>query len=127
MPDSRLREIHDTPIDGIILMGAGGTATMFEPACERMIGDAAAEIVGSDVKPPTPPPHHGEHDRYPENCRKTGRMFQRLDGDGKYPGVEAGLAICRRVAGQYGGELESVDCVEGASIELALPRAPVFA
>jgi light-regulated signal transduction histidine kinase (bacteriophytochrome) len=51
-------------------------------------------------------------------------MFQRLNGEGAYPGVGAGLAICRRIARRHGGELSFLDCAEGACIELTLPRAP---
>lgn len=51
-------------------------------------------------------------------------MFQRLNGEGAYPGVGAGLAICRRIARRHGGDVRFLDCADGACIELALPRAP---
>jgi light-regulated signal transduction histidine kinase (bacteriophytochrome) len=51
-------------------------------------------------------------------------MFRRLNADTAYPGVGAGLAICRRIARRHGGDLEFLDCPEGACIELALPQAP---
>jgi light-regulated signal transduction histidine kinase (bacteriophytochrome) len=50
-------------------------------------------------------------------------MFQRLNGEDAYPGVGAGLAICRRIARRHGGEARFIDCAEGACFELALPRA----
>jgi light-regulated signal transduction histidine kinase (bacteriophytochrome) len=49
-------------------------------------------------------------------------MFRRLNGESAYPGVGAGLAICRRVARRHGGEVRFLDCAEGACVELALPR-----
>jgi light-regulated signal transduction histidine kinase (bacteriophytochrome) len=49
------------------------------------------------------------------------RMFLRLNGEDAYPGVGAGLAICRRIARRHGGEAMFVDCTDGACIELALP------
>jgi light-regulated signal transduction histidine kinase (bacteriophytochrome) len=48
-------------------------------------------------------------------------MFQRLNGENAYPGVGAGLAICRRIARRHAGEATFLDCACGACIELALP------
>ena len=73
MTESRLRAIVDTAIDGIILMDAGGKVTMFTPACERMFGYAAQEIIEGDVKVLMPPPYHGEHDQYLDNYQRTGQ------------------------------------------------------
>jgi signal transduction histidine kinase len=49
-------------------------------------------------------------------------MFRRLNSAGAYPGVGAGLAICRRIARRHGGEAKFVDCEEGACLEFALPH-----
>jgi signal transduction histidine kinase len=49
-------------------------------------------------------------------------MFRRLNGGDVYPGVGAGLAICRRIARRHGGEARFVDCSEGACVELVVPR-----
>jgi light-regulated signal transduction histidine kinase (bacteriophytochrome) len=54
------------------------------------------------------------------------RMFHRLNGENAYPGVGAGLAICRRIARRHGGEVSFLDCAEGACVELALPHGPVL-
>ena len=51
------------------------------------------------------------------------RMFRRLHGANAYPGVGAGLAICRRIARLHGGEATFLDSAEGACVELALPHA----
>jgi PAS domain S-box-containing protein len=69
---SRLRAVVDTAVDGVILMNAGGTVTMFNPACERIFGYAAEEIVGGDVKRLMPSPYRDEHDQYLENYQRTG-------------------------------------------------------
>lgn len=53
---------------------------------------------------------------------KAFQMFHRLNGEGAFPGVGAGLAICRRIARRHGGALTFLDRAEGACIELALPR-----
>ena len=73
MAESRLQAIVDTAVDGIILMDTSGMVTMFNPACERMFGYSALEIIGGDVKQLMPEPFHGEHDQYLENYRNTGR------------------------------------------------------
>lgn len=72
MNKSRLRAIVDTAVDGIILMDARGVVTMFNPACERIFGYAADEIVGGDIKQLMPSPYRDEHDQYLENYRRTG-------------------------------------------------------
>ena len=58
----------------------------------------------------------------PAYREKAFRMFHRLNGEGAYPGVGAGLTIARRIARRHGGEVAFVDCDEGACIELSLPR-----
>ncbi len=62
----------------------------------------------------------------PEFRAKTFEMFRRLNPETAYPGVGTGLAISRRIARRHGGDLEFLDCPDGACIELALPRAPAF-
>ena len=49
-------------------------------------------------------------------------MFRRLNSADAYPGVGAGLAICRRIARRHGGEARFVDCDEGACLEFAVPH-----
>jgi light-regulated signal transduction histidine kinase (bacteriophytochrome) len=49
------------------------------------------------------------------------RMFLRLNSEEAYPGVGAGLAICRRIARRHGGEATFLDCASGACVELTLP------
>src|SRR5579872_5375 len=71
MPESRLHAVVNTAVDGIILMDAGVSITMFNHACERMFGYGAAEIVGGDVKQLMPPPYRDEHDQYLDNYRRT--------------------------------------------------------
>jgi light-regulated signal transduction histidine kinase (bacteriophytochrome) len=54
---------------------------------------------------------------------KAFRIFQRLNGEDAYPGVGAGLALCRRIARRHGGDVTFLDCDEGACVELTLPCA----
>jgi light-regulated signal transduction histidine kinase (bacteriophytochrome) len=62
----------------------------------------------------------------PAYREKAFRMFHRLNGEDAFPGVGAGLAICRRIARRHGGEVAFLDCPEGACVELALPRTAVL-
>ncbi len=50
-------------------------------------------------------------------------MFRRLNRAEAYPGAGAGLAICRRIARRHGGEVQFVDCSEGACLEFAIPQS----
>jgi light-regulated signal transduction histidine kinase (bacteriophytochrome) len=64
----------------------------------------------------------------PAYREKAFRMFHRLNAEGAYPGVGAGLAIVRRIAREHGGEARFIDRrpgadLTGACIELALPLA----
>lgn len=72
MFEAQLRAIVETAVDGIILIDRDGLVTLFNPACERLFGYAAAEVIGSNVKMLMPEPYHGEHDGYLENYRRSG-------------------------------------------------------
>ena len=71
MNEARLRAVVGTAVDGIIFIDANGAVTMFNPACERMFGYSAAEIVGQNIKLLMPAPYHAEHDGYLSNYRLT--------------------------------------------------------
>jgi len=59
----------------------------------------------------------------PAYREKVFRMFHRLNGEDAYPGVGAGLTVCRRIARRHGGEISFLDTAEGACVELSLARA----
>lgn len=69
---ARLRALFDTAVDGMILIDARGIVLMFNPACEKLFGFGAAEVVGQNVKILMPPPYHQEHDGYLDNYRTSG-------------------------------------------------------
>jgi PAS domain S-box-containing protein len=69
---AKLRVVLDTAVDGVILTDAKGTVRMFNPACERLFGYSADEVIGQNVKLLMPAPFHNEHDLYLENYRRTG-------------------------------------------------------
>lgn len=68
----RLRAVVDTAVDGVILIDARGTVQMFNPACERLFGYAADEVIGRNVRMLMPQPYRDEHDSYLTNYRTTG-------------------------------------------------------
>src|SRR5437763_1033421 len=68
---SLLRAVVDTAISGVILIDARGRVLMFNPACERLFGFRADEIVGQNVKMLMPAQYSGEHDGYLKNFHQT--------------------------------------------------------
>ena len=67
----RLRAVVDTAVDGVILIDAHGAVQMFNPACERLFGYVADEVIGRNVRMLMPAPYREEHDGYLENYRVT--------------------------------------------------------
>ena len=70
--EARLRAIVDSAIDGIIMIDAVGVVRTCNPACEKMFGYAADDIVGRNVKMLMPAPYNDEHDDYLSIYRRTG-------------------------------------------------------
>jgi len=68
----RMRAVVETAVDGVILIDAFGNILMFNPACERLFGYKAREVIGHNVRMLMPSPYRDEHDAYIANYRKTG-------------------------------------------------------
>jgi PAS domain S-box-containing protein len=70
--ESRLRAVVETAVDGVILIDAQGRIQVFNPACEKLFGYRADEVIGQNVRMLMPPPYRDEHNRYLANFRRTG-------------------------------------------------------
>lgn len=68
----RLRVVVETAVDGVILIDSRGTLQMFNPACERLFGYRAEDVIGQNVRMLMPAPYRNEHDTYIQNYRRTG-------------------------------------------------------
>nr|WP_257756545.1 PAS domain-containing hybrid sensor histidine kinase/response regulator [Candidatus Viadribacter manganicus] len=69
---AQLRAVVETAVDGVILIDARGLVLMFNPACERLFGYTAADVIGQNVRMLMPSPYRGEHDSYIANYNHGG-------------------------------------------------------
>jgi PAS domain S-box-containing protein len=69
---AQLKAVVDTAVDGVILIDSAARVLMFNPACERLFGYQASDVVGQNVKMLMPAPYRDEHDGYLGNFRRTG-------------------------------------------------------
>jgi PAS domain S-box-containing protein len=76
-----LEVVFDTAIDGLILIEADGRVTLFNPACERLFGYRADEVLGRNVSMLMPEPDRSAHDGYLRHHLQTGE--RRIIGIGR--------------------------------------------
>ncbi|TWB50928.1 PAS domain-containing sensor histidine kinase [Nitrospirillum viridazoti] len=81
MLSPHFRALMDTVPDGVIVIDGQGTIQSFNPACERLFGWTAAEVMGRNVKMLMPAPYQDEHDQYLARYRATGE--KRIIGIGR--------------------------------------------
>jgi PAS domain S-box-containing protein len=79
--EQRLRALVATAVDGVMIIDAAGTVQDYNPACERLFGYRADEVVGQNVKMLMPTPYRDEHDQYLLRYRTTG--VKRIIGIGR--------------------------------------------
>jgi two-component system sensor kinase FixL len=78
---ARFEALINAAVDGMIVIDARGTVQVYNPACERLFGYAAAEVVGQNVKMLMPSPYHEQHDGYIANYNRT--RDKRIIGNGR--------------------------------------------
>jgi PAS domain S-box-containing protein len=66
-----LRAVVETAVDGVILIDAAGKVLKFNPACVKLFGYGADEVIGQNVKMLMPGHYRQEHDRYLDNYYRT--------------------------------------------------------
>jgi PAS domain S-box-containing protein len=69
---ARLTAVVETAVDGFILIDAQSRILLFNPACERLFGYRAAEVMRKNVKLLMPPEYSSQHDDYVQNFLRTG-------------------------------------------------------
>jgi two-component system sensor kinase FixL len=67
----RMRALIETAVDGAILIDGRGMVLMLNPACEKLFGYSAGEVIGKNVKMLMPEPYRHEHDGYITNYLDT--------------------------------------------------------
>jgi PAS domain S-box-containing protein len=68
---SRLTAVVETAVDGFILIDAKARILLFNPACEKLFGYRAEEVMNKNVKLLMPPQYSLQHDDYVNNFLRT--------------------------------------------------------
>src|SRR5258706_293237 len=127
----RMRALIETAVDGAILIDARGVVLMFNPACEKLFGYSADEVIGKNVKMLMPEPYRHEHDRYIANyldSRKPkiigiGREVVGLRKDGSTFPMDLSVGEAKQEGGSiFVGIIR--DITERKSAERALRESP---
>lgn len=70
--EEQLGALIATAVDGIICIDAQAHVELFNPACERIFGFAAGEVLGRNIKMLMPPIYADHHDQYVHSYMDTG-------------------------------------------------------
>jgi two-component system sensor kinase FixL len=94
-----LKSVINYMADGLVGINERGLIHIFNPACERMFGYAAEEVIGKNVSMLMPMPHRAEHDSYLSNYKERGtsgivgtvREFQAVRKNGEIFPIEIAI------------------------------------
>ncbi|MGQ9365532.1 PAS domain-containing sensor histidine kinase [Azospirillum sp. ST 5-10] len=78
---ARFQAMIDTVPDGVMVIDAAGAVQNYNPACERLFGWRAEEVLGRNVSMLMPSPYREEHDGYLARYLATGE--RRIIGIGR--------------------------------------------
>jgi two-component system sensor kinase FixL len=79
--DMLFQTLISTAVDGIIVIDATAIVQIYNPACVKLFGYTADEVVGRNVKMLMPSPYREEHDGYVRHHERTGE--KRIIGIGR--------------------------------------------
>lgn len=79
--EAKAQAVLDTVVDGIITIDQFGTIDSMNPACEKIFGYQADEVIGRNVGMLMPDSYRSKHDQYLENYQETG--VRRIIGIGR--------------------------------------------
>src|SRR5260370_63072 len=128
----RMRALIETAVDGAILIDARGVVLMFNPACERLFGYFADEVIGKNVKMLMPEPYRHEHDGYIANyldSRKPkiigiGREVVGLRADGSTFPMDLSVGVAKQEGGSiFVGIIRDITSRKTTEADLQQTRA----
>jgi two-component system sensor kinase FixL len=70
--DSLFQALIATAVDGVMVIDAKGVVEVYNPACARLFGYDAGEVIGRNVSMLMPSPDRDAHDEYIAAYRRTG-------------------------------------------------------
>ena len=70
--EKRAKAVLDNTLDAVFTIDEMGTVSSYNPACERVFGYEASEVIGQNVKVLMPGPHTGDHDGHLQRNRESG-------------------------------------------------------
>ena len=133
--DTRLKGVVDTALDGIITISEGGIVQSFNPACERLFGYSARDVVGRPGALLFSPPFADEFDQMLRSSRadsdggqpsrreivalrRDGQTFpaEISLGEARLPDFGVFIVTLRDVSAQRGAEAETREAVREAAL-----------
>ena len=142
----QLQAIVNTTIDGMITIDKNGIVLSFNPACEKIFGYSADEIIGSSIKPLITESYYAELDSYIKNYkpskeskiinpgreiegrRKNGQIFplELSIADASFANVSIYSGIVRDISERKELERMKTEFVSVVSHELRTPLTSIM-